>query len=78
MFQFYDSPIKSLSTIYQKNLPLRFQFYDSPIKRLNLFVDKYQFENSFNSMIVRLKESSEARPYSVAHEFQFYDSPIKS
>ena len=34
MFQFYDSPIKSISASKFKELFVSFQFYDSPIKSL--------------------------------------------
>ena len=76
MFQFYDSPIKSVTRNHLVHPSIKFQFYDSPIKSIEGFIDNV-IVSSFNSMIVRLKAAL-VRLMSKKYEgFQFYDSPIK-
>ena len=55
IFQFYDSPIKSLSERRKFFFFSQFQFYDSPIKSHKGISEKATFIHNFNSMIVRLK-----------------------
>ena len=54
-----------------------FQFYDSPIKRIAGIVALLVYADSFNSMIVRLKDIKSINNMLREKWFQFYDSPIK-
>ena len=76
MFQFYDSPIKSLLAYRLASKPRTFQFYDSPIKRDFAKLVKW-YLSCFNSMIVRLKGKRTMNVEEIFISFQFYDSPIK-
>ena len=56
LFQFYDSPIKSVREHLHRPRGEEFQFYDSPIKsESDGLIAKTNI--NFNSMIVRLKGS---------------------
>ena len=60
-FQFYDSPIKRRFCQRQGREIREFQFYDSPIKsHIYTFGDGIP-SDSFNSMIVRLKDRTPRR-----------------
>ena len=56
VFQFYDSPIKSMRKRIFTKENTKFQFYDSPIKSYPFASDNPSLCVGFNSMIVRLKE----------------------
>ena len=77
MFQFYDSPIKSLQALVR--LAVILTRFNSMIVRLkvsenNSNADRFR---SFNSMIVRLKVGKNEVKKKSRTTFQFYDSPIK-
>ena len=76
VFQFYDSPIKSLMTLYSRYIACRFQFYDSPIKR-QLEAVRCCLKKMFQFYDSPIKSYCKRDGQYIDSKFQFYDSPIK-